>query len=95
MLVDQSNSYLTRRARKRLLDFTDDKVEKENINSLKRKTSEQIVTERPKSRKGPVEKKVSFTLLALRSLDGMYEKFFKVYKDRDLGLDFSRIEGSG
>jgi hypothetical protein len=30
--------------------------------------------------------------MSLRSLDGTHEKFFKVFKDEDLGLDFSRLE---
>lgn len=40
------------------------------------------------------EKKISFQLMSLRSLDGTHEKFFKVYKDEDLGLDFSKFEGA-
>jgi hypothetical protein len=30
--------------------------------------------------------------MSLKSLDGTHEKFFKVYKDEDIGLDFSRLE---
>jgi hypothetical protein len=30
--------------------------------------------------------------MSLKSLDGTHEKFFKVFKDEDLGLDFSRLE---
>lgn len=32
--------------------------------------------------------------MSLRSLDGTHEKFFKVFKDEDLGLDFTRFEGA-
>jgi len=29
--------------------------------------------------------------MSMRTLDGTHEKFFKVFKDEDIGLDFTRI----
>ena len=90
ILSDQTNKMdaKERRAgRKRVVEVEEEIVE------LKRRSQTIIQTAKHSNRpptKEP-EKKISFQLISLRSLDGTHEKFFKVFKDEDLGLDFSRF----
>lgn len=88
----ETSNLVFNRARKRILNIFEDQSDSSS-NKLKRPPPRRGNHRDVKERKTDFqeEKKVHFQLMSLHSLDKTYKKFFKVYNDADLGLDFSKF----
>ena len=90
----ETSNLIFNRGRKRVIQILDDQSDN-SPNKLKRfpprKGNKNSRDVKKLNRDECEEKKVNFQLMSLFSLDKTYKKFFKVYNDADLGLDFSKF----
>jgi hypothetical protein len=90
----ETSNLVLNRGRKRVLQILDDQSDS-LPNKLKRppqrRGNQNLRDAKELKTDSHEEKKVVFQLMSLHSLDKSYKKFFKVYNDADLGLDFSKF----